>query len=41
MVLNQAPPDGGKRMKTKKEVYISPVRTKHELLRDITAAYSG
>lgn len=28
-------------MKTKKEVYVPPTLTKHELLRDITAAYSG
>jgi len=28
-------------MKTKKEVYVPPVLTKHERLRDITAAYSG
>ena len=28
-------------METKKEVYVPPVLTKHELLRDITAAYSG
>ena len=28
-------------MKTKKEVYVPPVLTKHELLRDITAAFSG
>ena len=28
-------------MKTEKEVYVPPVLTKHELLRDITAAFSG
>ena len=28
-------------MKTTKEAYVRPVLTKHELLRDITAAYSG
>lgn len=28
-------------MKTTKEVYVPPVLTKHGLLRDITAAYSG
>jgi hypothetical protein len=28
-------------MKTAKEVYVRPVFTKHELLRDITAGYSG
>lgn len=28
-------------MKTTKEVYVPPVLTKHDLLRDITAAYSG
>ncbi|MDC8447078.1 MAG: hypothetical protein LV473_01855 [Nitrospira sp.] len=28
-------------MKTTKEVYVQPVLTKHDLLRDITAAYSG
>ena len=28
-------------MKTTKELYVQPVLTKHELLRDITAAYSG
>lgn len=28
-------------MKVAKEVYASPVLTKHELLRDITATYSG
>lgn len=28
-------------MKTTKEVYIQPVLTKHGLLRDITAAFSG
>ncbi len=28
-------------MKTTKEVYVRPVLTKHELLREITAAYSG
>jgi hypothetical protein len=28
-------------MQTKKEVYVLPARTKHELLRDITAAFSG
>lgn len=33
---------GGEReMKTTKEVYVQPVLTKHDLLRDITAAYSG
>ena len=28
-------------MKATKEVYVRPVLTKHYLLRDITAAYSG
>lgn len=28
-------------MKATKEVYVRPVLTKHDLLRDITAAYSG
>ena len=28
-------------MKTPKEVYVRPLLMKHELLRDITAAYSG
>jgi hypothetical protein len=28
-------------MKNTKEVYVRPVLTKHELLRDITAAFSG
>lgn len=28
-------------MKTTKEVYVQPILTKHDLLRDITAAYSG
>lgn len=33
---------GGEReMKTTKEAYVRPVLTKHDLLRDITAAYSG
>lgn len=32
---------GGVRMKVKKEVYVKPVLAKHELLRDITAGYSG
>jgi hypothetical protein len=39
--LNHGNPRGGERMKTKKEVYVPPVLTKHELLRDITAAFSG
>jgi len=32
---------GGERMQSTKEVYVRPVLTKHELLRDVTAAYSG
>jgi len=28
-------------MKAMKEVYVRPVLSKHDLLRDITAAYSG
>lgn len=28
-------------MKIAKEVYVPPVLTKHDLLRDITASYSG
>lgn len=28
-------------MKTTKEVYVRPVLTKHDLLRDITATFSG
>ena len=33
---------GGEReMKTTKGTYVRPVLTKHDLLRDITAAYSG
>ncbi|WHZ29229.1 MAG: hypothetical protein OJF51_004030 [Nitrospira sp.] len=39
--LNQDTTRGGERMKTTKEVYVRPILTKHDLLRDITAAYSG
>lgn len=28
-------------MRTTKEAYVSPILTKHDLLRDITATYSG
>jgi hypothetical protein len=28
-------------MEAAKEVYVQPVLTKHELLRDVTASYSG
>jgi len=31
----------GDQMKAMKEFYVQPVLTKHELLRDITAGYSG
>src|SRR5690349_768903 len=39
--LRQYHKGGERKMKATKEVYVQPVLTKHDLLRDITASYSG
>lgn len=38
---NNSTTKGGETMRATKGVYVRPVLTKHDLLRDITAGYSG